>query len=143
MRNKIKDSYRKRNRARQVQKESDKAEESLNNIVNTFLAKLDDLTPDEQTIWYMEHKKIWRDQAAHHNLFFKVTRCRIAAFDDKLNALIKMHKQTNTFKKEVKVLENLLKRAGVVDKKENKFLFQIKRLGALLKSKITKGSVMV
>lgn len=140
MRSKIEDSYRKRNRARQVQKESDKAEESLNNIVNTFLAKLDDLTPDEQTIWYMEHKKIWRDQAAHHNLFFKVTRCRIAAFDDKLLLLIKMHEKTNTYKKEIKILKSILKEHGVNTSKQNKLVRYITGIVSFFKDRVSKVS---
>lgn len=140
MTNKIEEVYRKRARARQVQKESDKAEEALNNIVNSFLKNLDVTNPEEQRSSYLHHKNKWRLVVSRYNIFFKVTRCRIAAFDDKLLLLIKMHEKTNTYKKEIKILKSILKEHGVNTSKQNKLVRYITGIVSFFKDRVSKVS---
>lgn len=140
MTNKIEETFRKRARARQVQKESDKAEEALNNIVNSFLKNLDVTNPEEQRSSYLHHKNKWRLVVSRYNIFFKVTRCRIAAFDDKLLLLIKMHEKTNTYKKEIKILKSILKEHGVNTSKQNKLVRYITGIVSFFKDRVSKVS---
>lgn len=140
MTSKIEETFRKRARARQVQKESDKAEEALNNIVNSFLKNLDFTNPEEQRSSYLHHKNKWRLVVSRYNIFFKVTRCRIAAFDDKLLLLIKMHEKTNTYKKEIKILKSILKKHGVNTSKQNKLVRYITGIVSFFKDRVSKVS---
>lgn len=140
MTNKIEEVYRKRARARQVQKESDKAEEALNNIVNSFLKNLDVTNPEEQRSSYLQHKNKWRLVVSSYNILFKVTRCRIAAFDDKLLLLIQMHDKTKTYKKEIRILKSILKEHGVSTSKQGKLVRYINGIVSLFKNKLQKVS---